>query len=126
MVANEIILTGETGGGFGACDTCDAGPSGSITNVTALNNIVRYPGWSLRPAKADLGFQSSDIQNAVFGNNLIALGTKDALRIRPCPAGFIPPQVEPETATSSLATPHRRRRIHHVWMFFLRITVGPA
>ncbi len=100
MLANEIVLTGPGGAGFASCDTCDAGPSGSITNVTALNNIVRYAGWSVRPASIDFGLQSSDIHNAVFGNNVIALGTQDPLRIRPCPAGIIPPTVQPEICDS--------------------------
>ena len=89
LLGNEIVLAGGVGAGFAACDTCGGGPSGSITNVTALRNIVRYADWSLRPDYLDVGFQSSDFHNAVFGDNLVVLGTRDPLRIRPCPAGLI-------------------------------------
>jgi hypothetical protein len=88
---NEIVLSGGDGWGFGVCDTCSVGPSGSITNVTVLNNIVRYPGWQPRPASRDGGILYSDMHHAVVGNNLVALGTRSDLRVRQCPAGLILP-----------------------------------
>jgi hypothetical protein len=89
---NELVLAGtdSRGWGFGACDVCSAGPSGTITNVTALNNIVRYADWAPRPAALEIGFLYSDIHHAVYGNNLVALGTADPLRVRQDPAGSIP------------------------------------
>jgi hypothetical protein len=97
-IGNEMVLTG-TGPrewGFGACDTCDVGPTGSITNVTALNNIIRYADWAPRPAAPDAGLVYSDIHHAVFGNNLIALGNANSLRLRQDPAGYIPAPTVPE------------------------------
>ncbi len=87
---NEIVLSGTGGWGFGVCDLCDAGPSATITNVTALNNVVRYPGWTTRPLYPDGGFFHGDIHQSVMGNNLIALGTSHGLRERACPLGIIP------------------------------------
>ena len=95
-IANEVLLTGAGGWAFGNCDTCSGGVSGSTTNVTLLNNLVRYPGWLRRPASPDGGLYSSDIHKAVFGNNIVALGASGALRLRACPSGFIPPK-PPET-----------------------------
>jgi hypothetical protein len=88
---NEIILTGRAGWGFAICDTCAAGPTGGTTNVTVLNNIIRYADWNPRPFNPDGGLYFSDIQHAVFGNNVVALGTSNSLRVRACPSGFIPP-----------------------------------
>jgi len=95
-VANEIVLSGVGGSGVAACDTCSVGASGSMTSLTVLNNLVRYADWSVHPENFDVGLVSSDIHNAVFGNNLIVLGTPSAIRVRPCPAGIIypPPQME--------------------------------
>ena len=102
MIANEIVLNGGAGGwAFSACDTCNQGPSASTTNVTALHNIVRYGDWLPRPANVEGGLQSSDIRNAVFGNNTIALGTRTSLRVRSCPSGFIPPPRPTETCDSN-------------------------
>jgi hypothetical protein len=86
-----MILT--TGGywGFAACDSCSPGPSGTISNVVALNNIVRFADWSPRPTSTAGGFYCTHIHNAVFGNNLVALGTAGALRLRSCPSGSIAP-----------------------------------
>jgi len=97
---NEIVLNGRGGWGFQACDTCAGGPSGSITNLTALNNIVRYPDWSPRPASSDGGLFYSDIHHAVFGNNIVSIGTPNPLRVRQCPAGLIPPPPQTETCDS--------------------------
>jgi hypothetical protein len=88
---NEIVLAGAGGWGLAACDTCLPGESGSITNFTALNNVVRYPGWLNRPFSPDGGIGYTDIQNAVFGNNVVALGNPSGLRVRQYPAGLIPP-----------------------------------
>ena len=105
MLDNEIVLTGSYGAAFAACDTCDTGQSGSITNVVALNNIVRYADWSPRPQNSDVGLHYSDIHNAVFGNNVIALGTRDALRVRECPSGYIPAPVQPESCDFAVYPP---------------------
>jgi hypothetical protein len=91
LLDNEIVLTGAGGWGFAPCDVCAPGPSGSITNVTALNNIVRYAGWIHRPLNQDGGLFYSDIHHAVFANNIIALGTSNSLRVRHYPAGIIYP-----------------------------------
>jgi hypothetical protein len=90
-IGNEMILTGGGGWAFGACDVCASGPSGSITNATILNNIVRYPGWSSRPLAEDGGLLYSDIRHAIFANNVVALGTSQDLRVRHYPAGIIFP-----------------------------------
>jgi hypothetical protein len=88
---NEIVLRGAGGWAFVACDTCSQGPSGSTTNVTVLNNVVRYADWSPRLSSPDSGLYCSDIHNSVFGNNVVVLSTANALRLRPCPSGIIPP-----------------------------------
>jgi hypothetical protein len=100
-IGNEMVLTGAGGWGFAACDTCSSGPSGSTTNVTVLNNIIRYGDWSLRPLNYDGGIYCSDIHNSVFGNNLIVLGTENTLRLRNCPSGFIPPPLPFESCDST-------------------------
>jgi hypothetical protein len=81
---NEIVLSGAFGWGFAACDACSPGPSASITNVTMLNNVIRYRGWLPRPQGVSGGLAYSDIRHGVFGNNVIA-------RVRSCPAGLILP-----------------------------------
>src|SRR5258705_3362095 len=86
---NEIVLSGG-GSGLFVCDLCIAPPSGTVTNITALNNIIRYPGWAPRPFSTDWGLFYSDIQNAVFGNNVVALGNASGLRVRQCPIGVMP------------------------------------
>jgi hypothetical protein len=88
---NEIVLNGPTGWGIAACDTCFEGPTGTITNLTALRNVIRYAGWTPHPTYADGGLYYSDIQNGVFGNNVIVLGTPSDLRVRAYPSGSIPP-----------------------------------
>lgn len=97
-IGNEIVLSGDEfrGWGIGACDTCQEGIPGTITNLTALNNIIRYPGWKARPGAAEQGIVYSDIQHAVFANNVIALGTDSPLRVRGYPSGGIPPETPPE------------------------------
>jgi hypothetical protein len=96
LLDNEIVLSGEGGWGLATCDTCSGGQSGSITNVTARNNIVRFAGWLPHPTRSDGGLHYGDMHHAIFANNVIALGTPSALRTRQCPAGLIlpPPPVE--------------------------------
>jgi hypothetical protein len=102
---NEIILAGPNGWGFAACDTCSPGASGSITNVTALNNIVRYPDWLPRANTRHGGLLYSDIRHAVFGNNIIALGTSNSLWVRHYPAGAIYPPPRTEDCEGIVFTP---------------------
>ena len=97
LVGNEIVLNPAGGGwGLSVCDTCQPGTSGSITNVTALNNIVRYPDWTPHPANPEGGLSYSDMHQAVYGGNIIALGNASALWVRQCPVGqvVIPQPVE--------------------------------
>ena len=86
---NEMELSGG-GGGLLICDLCFGPPSGTVTNITMLNNIIRFPGWAARPFSQDVGLGYWDIQHAVFGNNVIALGNSSALRVRQCPNGAMP------------------------------------
>jgi hypothetical protein len=88
---NEIVLSGRTTGwGFGICDTCYVGPTSTTTNVTMLRNIIRYADWAPRPSSLDIGFYYSNIQHALFGGNIVALGSSGSLRVRSCPSGLIP------------------------------------
>lgn len=91
---NEIVL-GEPAARFGwgvaICDTCYEGSTTSTTNLTVLNNIIRYSDWGIRPAAHDGGIAYSDIQHAVFGNNIVVMGTAFPLSVRECPSGSIPP-----------------------------------
>jgi hypothetical protein len=91
-LGNEVVFAGlgYRGWGFAACDTCATGPSGTITNFTVLNNCIRYADWVARPSGVDNGVHHSDIQHAVFGNNLLVMGHANALRVRPWPSGLIP------------------------------------
>jgi hypothetical protein len=102
---NEIVLTGSNGWGFIGCDVCAPGMSGSITNVTALNNVVRYADWMPRAGSQDGGLFYSDIQHAVFANNIIALGTPNSLRVRHYPAGVILPAPPTEDCDGNVFTP---------------------
>jgi hypothetical protein len=88
-IGNDISLVR---GGYGAagCDVCSPGVSGTITNVAALGNVIRYSDWNARPTDAGGGFLYSDIHHAVYANNVIALGTPNALRVRSYPGGTIP------------------------------------
>ena len=87
-----MVLTGGGGWGFSALDVYTPGRSASITNVTLLRNVVRYSDWLPRPTNIDGGIFFSDIQNGVFVNNVIALGTTSSLRVRQCPLGSaLPP-----------------------------------
>lgn len=90
---NEIVLSGAVPGqaGIAACDVCLGQASGTITNLTAVNNIVRYADWAPRPDWVDVGLLYSDIRNAVFANNLIALRASGTLEVRGCPVGDTPP-----------------------------------
>jgi len=90
---NEIVLSGVPGGGYGigACDTCSGGLSGSITNLTVLNNVIRYPDWGQRPGAQDVALHYSDIEHAIFGNNVIVQGATNELRVRLYPAGTVIP-----------------------------------
>jgi hypothetical protein len=90
-IGNEISLNNQYGNGLVICDTCDAGKSGTVTNCTFLKNIIRYSGWVPQPAGTGDGILYSDMRNAVFENNIIALGTLSDLRIRPYPSGYILP-----------------------------------
>ncbi|HEX6909953.1 MAG TPA: hypothetical protein VF142_06150, partial [Longimicrobium sp.] len=90
MLGNEIVLQGSGGYAFSVCDVCNAGPSGSISNVVALGNVVRYADWGPRPSNQDGGLSYTDMRHAVFGNNIVTLGTAHTLRVRQCPAGTIP------------------------------------
>lgn len=93
MQGNEFILSGGGGYGFFTCDICSGGPGGTITNAVALGNVVRYADWAPRPAATEGGFWYSNIRNAVYANNVVALGTVNGLRLRQCPAGSIPSPV---------------------------------
>jgi hypothetical protein len=104
-IENEIVLAAAGGWAFLACDTCSQGPSGSITNITVLNNIIRYSDWSLRPWSTEGGLYCSDIRNAVFGNNLVTIGTANGLRLRNCPSGIIPPPPRSESCNSQSTPP---------------------
>ncbi len=97
ILNNEMVLTPGNAAGFSACDVCESGPSGTMTNVTALNNVIRYADWAPHPEYNEPGLYYSDIQNAVFGNNVVALGSADALRLRQCTAGYIPAKIQKET-----------------------------
>jgi len=104
-VANEIVLNGQIGWGFSACDTCSAGPSGSITNVVLMQNIIRHPGWLANPYTFSGGIHCSDIQNAMLANNIITLGGLNDLRLRSCPSGIIPVTPVPESCDAPAAAP---------------------
>jgi hypothetical protein len=95
LLHNEIVLLpGGRGYGLSLCDVCNVGPSGSMTNLVAVGNVIRYPDWVPRPANgAEGGLQYGDIRHAVFARNLVALGTPNPLRVRQCPAGSIPDPV---------------------------------
>ena len=73
--------------------------------MTVLNNIIRYADWASHPAYTDGGLYYSDIQQAVFGNNVVALGTASALRVRWCPSGFIPSPEPVEDCDHPLLVP---------------------
>jgi hypothetical protein len=90
-LANEIVLTDSLGLGIGACDTCWEGDPGSITNMTVLNNVIRYPSWTPLAVNSAPGLYYSDIHHAVFGNNVVVLGPPNALRVRNFPSGLIRP-----------------------------------
>jgi hypothetical protein len=96
LYGNEMILSGAAGWGFGECDTCLGGESGSLTNLTALNNIVRYADWVQRPERIDGGLAYANVRNAVFGNNILGLGTTSSLRVRQYPSGLIAEPIETE------------------------------
>jgi hypothetical protein len=99
---NTIIAIGNdisvVPGGYGAagCDTCFPGTNGTITNVAALGNVIHYSDWNPRPTDSGGGFFYTDIHHAIYANNIIALGTPNALRVRSYPAGTIPGQATPE------------------------------
>src|SRR5947207_10208411 len=62
-----------------------------MSNMNVLRNIIRYSDWRPRPANVEGGIYYSDIQNAVFANNLVCLGTTRSLQIRACPLGLVVP-----------------------------------
>jgi hypothetical protein len=90
-LGNQIVLSGWGGWGFAAVDTWGPGASGSTTNVAIIGNTMRFQDWTLRQGASDGGLYCSDIHNALFANNIIALGTANTLRLRNCPSGIIPP-----------------------------------
>ena len=96
VMDNEFVLSGFYGTAFAVCDTCTPGPSATITNVTLLNNLIRYPDWASRPLAQDGGLSYSDMRHAVFANNVVTLGTASSFRVRQCPSGIIPPPVQTE------------------------------
>ena len=101
-IGNEIVVTDlASGTAFWFYDTWQPGPSGSITNVAVLNNLVRFRDWSLRPTLPKGGILAGDMHNALFGNNTIVLGSIYTLRVRSCPSGFIPPPDAVETCFSN-------------------------
>ena len=103
---NEIVLSGQGGWGFASCDVCVPGISGSITNVAVLNNVIRYADWMPRASNPrDGGLHYSDIHHAVFGNNVIALGTPNAFWVRHYPAGVISPPPSTEDCDGNAFTP---------------------
>jgi hypothetical protein len=97
-IGNEMVLRGSGTAGYGLriCDVCGIGPTSSITNLTVLNNVVRYPNWEVRPGALDGGLMYGDIRHAVYANNIVALGISSPLRVRSYPAGLIPDVPEPE------------------------------
>jgi hypothetical protein len=102
---NEIVLSGQVGWGFSACDVCTPGASGSITNATILNNVIRYADWMPRGGNQTGGLHYSDIHHAVFGNNVIALGAPNSLWVRHYPAGIIFPPPSTEDCEGNVFTP---------------------
>ena len=94
---NEIVLRARGGYGIGACDTCSSGIPVSITNLTVLNNVIRYPEWNPRTGSTETGLAYSDIRHAVYANNLVTLGTSNPLSVRPYPVGVIPGKKTKET-----------------------------
>lgn len=96
LMNNEFILSGLGGTAFAVCDVCNPGQSGTITNVTLLNNLIRYTDWTSRPLAQDGGLSYTDMRHAVLGNNVVTLGTAGSFRVRQCPAGIIypPPAIE--------------------------------
>ena len=89
LIDNEFILSGLAGTALLVCDVCNAGPSGTITNLTMLNNVIRYAEWTSRPSAPDGGLSYTDMRHAVFANNVVALGTVNSFRVRQCPGGII-------------------------------------
>lgn len=105
-IGNEIVLLGQKAGtGIACCDTCSGGLSGSVTNLTAIGNVIRYPDWSPRPGARDLGLFYSDIQHAVFGNNVVVQGAGSDLRVRQHPAGTVIPPRPPEECDQLVVPP---------------------
>jgi hypothetical protein len=104
-IDNEITLNPGSTWGLNLCDTCEAGQSGTITNVIALNNIVRYPDWLPRPDSLAGAFYYTDMHHAVFGNNVIALGNPSSLRVRDFPAGVIPAAPAIEDCDGAIVVP---------------------
>jgi hypothetical protein len=104
---NEIVLRGAVGGGYGigACDTCSGGLSGSISNLTVLNNVIRYPDWVQHTGARDVALHYSDIAHAIFGNNVIVQGTTNELRVRRYPAGSVIPVSPPQECDNFFLTP---------------------
>jgi hypothetical protein len=102
---NEVVLSGGGGAGFSVCDTCNLGPSGTVTNITLLNNIIRYADWMPRPANPEGGLPYTNMRHALFGNNLVTIGTAYDFRVRSCPSGLIPPPEPVQDCTYADPTP---------------------
>ena len=97
-IGNEIVLADSSApvSGIRICDVCGSGPSASMTNLAALNNIIRYPVWARPPTAQDGGLIYANIRHAVYGNNLVVFGTANSLRVRPYPVGLVPDVPPPE------------------------------
>ncbi|HXI53230.1 MAG TPA: hypothetical protein VNH84_17055, partial [Candidatus Saccharimonadales bacterium] len=67
----------------------DAGIPGVLTNITILNNVIRYGDWGTAPHRGG-GLQASEFQHAIFGNNVVVMDPSQGLRLRQCPSGLLP------------------------------------
>jgi hypothetical protein len=86
-IGNEFVMGVDAALGF---STFDSGIS-SVTNVTALNNVMRFNDRLNQPGIAR-AFHSANIHNALFGNNIVVLGGANDLRVGsgfdPLPPGY--------------------------------------
>jgi hypothetical protein len=89
ILGNDIALDLRESWGFLSCDTCDAGIPGVLTNITILNNVIRYGDWGTALHRGG-GLQASEFQHAIFGNNVVVMDPSQGLRLRQCPSGFLP------------------------------------
>jgi hypothetical protein len=70
-----------------------------------LNNIIRYADWMPRPANPEGGLPYTNMRHALFGNNLVTIGTAYDFRVRSCPSGLIPPPEPVQDCTYADPTP---------------------